>query len=163
GVLPGRSALPRPGGAEPATAHTGGGARPPGASPGLARSRPARGPGEPEPRVPAPAAGQARHRRARQRVRRRAGAPAAGLEPRLAAALLDTSPTEAGELLGRLVDEQVLELVGDSRYGFHDLIALFAEEKLDLDEPRPARDAALERALRLYLQAAARRAALLDP
>jgi len=48
---------------------------------------------------------------------------------RLAAALLDRSADRAVQLLDELVDEQVLEIFADRRYGFHDLIGLYADEK----------------------------------
>jgi NB-ARC domain len=55
----------------------------------------------------------------------------------LAGALVDTSSDEAEELLERLVDVRLLEEVGEERYRFHDLLRLFARERLEADETPP--------------------------
>lgn len=62
------------------------------------------------------------------------------IAPWMAAALLDIEVEDAEELLERLVETQLLlpgggDLTGGLRYRFHDLMRLFAREKLrDLDE-----------------------------
>ncbi|QFZ21606.1 AfsR/SARP family transcriptional regulator [Saccharothrix syringae] len=68
----------------------------------------------------------------------------------VAAALLDVDLMGAADLLERLVDAQMLELVaidvtGTPRYKFHDLIRLFAKEQLEQVEEADERRAALRR------------------
>jgi tetratricopeptide (TPR) repeat protein len=84
--------------------------------------------------------------------------------PSMAAALLDCTRDEAVTVLDLLVRKQVLELVDDQpqRYGFHDLIGSFANERLEREERSEERHEAHERALRVYLREAMRHAALLD-
>ena len=82
--------------------------------------------------------------------------------PSMAAALLDCSRDEAVDMLDRLVRQQVLEMVDYDRYAFHDLIGLFANERLEQEELTEERHVAHERALRVYLREAMRHAALLD-
>jgi hypothetical protein len=67
-----------------------------------------------------------------------------------AAALIESEPAEAEALLEHLVDAQLMELFAERRYGFHDLIGLYAQERLRAEETPEDRDAALERALRVY-------------
>lgn len=57
------------------------------------------------------------------------------IAPWMAVALLDTDPDTAEEVLERLVDAQLLrsagpDLAGTFRYRFHDLVRLYAREKL---------------------------------
>ncbi|MFT7834595.1 BTAD domain-containing putative transcriptional regulator [Saccharothrix sp. BKS2] len=68
----------------------------------------------------------------------------------VAAALLDVELMRATDLLERLVDAQMLELVaidvtGTPRYKFHDLIRLFAREQLEQHEEEDERRTALRR------------------
>jgi DNA-binding SARP family transcriptional activator/tetratricopeptide (TPR) repeat protein len=70
---------------------------------------------------------------------------------RSAAALLDTSPREAEELLEVLTDARLIEVtgpdeVGQRRYRFHDLVRLYAKELAEAEETDQARTAALSRA-----------------
>lgn len=83
----------------------------------------------------------------------------------VAAALLDVPSSAAEELVDGLVDARLLDVVGrdaigQTRYGFHDLIRVYARERAAAEEPEDERRAALERALGAYLhfvdQAAAR-------
>lgn len=74
----------------------------------------------------------------------------------VAAALLDRPVEQAADLLERLVDAQLLEPAGEDpsgeiRYRFHDLLRVFARERLRDEEPPESRQAALNRALRAYL------------
>jgi DNA-binding SARP family transcriptional activator/tetratricopeptide (TPR) repeat protein len=68
-----------------------------------------------------------------------------------AAALLDCSLKEAEETLERLVDVQLLNICGtaegETRYCFHDLIRVYARERVLDTEPEPERTAALRRLL----------------
>jgi DNA-binding SARP family transcriptional activator len=80
----------------------------------------------------------------------------------LAGALLDRRE-EAEEMLERLVEAQLLEIASEGagglvRYRFHDLLRVYARERLKDEEPEAARRAALERALGAYLAAAERAA-----
>ncbi|GAA1298487.1 hypothetical protein GCM10009634_55070 [Saccharothrix xinjiangensis] len=68
----------------------------------------------------------------------------------VAAALLDVELMRATDLLERLVDAQMLEMVaidvtGAPRYKFHDLIRLFAREQLEQHEEEAERRTALHR------------------
>jgi len=70
----------------------------------------------------------------------------------LCAALVDQPIGHAGDLLDDLVTAQLIETAGigsgvDSQYRFHDLIRVFARERLAAEEPAAERKAALERAL----------------
>ncbi|HEU5473373.1 MAG TPA: BTAD domain-containing putative transcriptional regulator [Actinophytocola sp.] len=68
-----------------------------------------------------------------------------------AAALLDTTPAAAEEVLESLVDAQLVDVVqfpdAAPRYRLHDLIRVYAAEKLHEGEPEAARVAALRRVL----------------
>ena len=82
----------------------------------------------------------------------------------LSAALLDQPPADAEDLLDELVNAQLVEIDGTgsgvhSQYRFHDLIRVFARERLAAEEPAAERMAALERALGalLYLAEEAHR------
>ena len=81
----------------------------------------------------------------------------------LAAALLDAEQDEAEELLERLAEVQLLEPVGDERYGFHDLLRIFASERLETDEAADTGRLAAARALRWYLETADAASTLLQP
>jgi DNA-binding SARP family transcriptional activator len=75
----------------------------------------------------------------------------------VSAALLDQPPLEAGDLLDELVNAQLIEVVGtglQSQYQFHDLIRVFARERLAAEEPVAERMAALERVLGALLHLA---------
>jgi DNA-binding SARP family transcriptional activator/predicted negative regulator of RcsB-dependent stress response len=79
----------------------------------------------------------------------------------VAASLLDAEPPEAEELLERLVDAQLVEAAGEDhagqqRYRLHDLLRVFAWERLDAEEPVPGRSASLERVLRASMLLAER-------
>ncbi len=82
----------------------------------------------------------------------------------MSAALLDQPPTDAEDLLDELVSAQLVETTGPgsgvhSHYRFHDLIRVFARERLAAEEPAAEQTAALERALGalLYIAEAAHR------
>lgn len=70
----------------------------------------------------------------------------------LSAALLDLPITESQDLLDDLADAQLIETTGTGRgihsqYRFHDLIRVFARERLAAEETAQQRRAALKRAL----------------
>jgi DNA-binding SARP family transcriptional activator/tetratricopeptide (TPR) repeat protein len=73
----------------------------------------------------------------------------------IAAALLDTDLDEAEDLLELLVDAQMLDAVattvGATRYRFHDLIRVYAQERLAESERPEDRRAAIERMLGYWL------------
>ncbi|MCT2583175.1 AfsR/SARP family transcriptional regulator [Actinophytocola gossypii] len=68
-----------------------------------------------------------------------------------AAAALDTELRTAQDLLDELVDVHLLDVTGtpngQARYGFHDLIRAYARERAEVEEPVPARHAAVVRVL----------------
>jgi DNA-binding SARP family transcriptional activator len=70
----------------------------------------------------------------------------------MSAALLDMPLPDAEDLLDDLINAQLIETTGTSsgvhsHYRFHDLIRVFARERLAAEEPAAERKAALERAL----------------
>jgi DNA-binding SARP family transcriptional activator/predicted negative regulator of RcsB-dependent stress response len=84
------------------------------------------------------------------------------------ASLLDAEPPEAEELLERLVDAQLVEAAGEDpagqqRYRLHDLLRVFARERLEDEEPAPARLAALEQVLEASMLLAEHADSLLVP
>jgi tetratricopeptide (TPR) repeat protein/transcriptional regulator with XRE-family HTH domain len=75
--------------------------------------------------------------------------------PWMLAALLDVPAPDAEEIAERLADAQLLDTVGEDaagqiRYRCHDLLRLFARERLATDETPDIRRAALERTLQIY-------------
>jgi tetratricopeptide (TPR) repeat protein len=89
----------------------------------------------------------------------------------VATTLLDVDPTEAEELIGRLIDAEVLEVAqtaqetpnGQVRYRFHDLLRILARERLWSEEPPEAQESMLHRALGTYLGLANRANERLEP
>ncbi|WP_329254906.1 NB-ARC domain-containing protein [Actinoallomurus sp. NBC_01490] len=68
-----------------------------------------------------------------------------------AAALVNTTPPTAQDLLDDLVDVRLLRVtissaVGGVRYGFHELVRIYARERAEVEEPAESRRAALARA-----------------
>jgi DNA-binding SARP family transcriptional activator/tetratricopeptide (TPR) repeat protein len=108
-------------------------------------------------------------RQAERRLFRLLGVLAAPSFPAwVAAALLDTDPTHAEGLLERLVDAQLVEAAGQDpagqlRYRLHDLLRVFARERLEAEEPAMGQRASLERLLDAYLTLAERADVLLEP
>jgi DNA-binding SARP family transcriptional activator len=87
--------------------------------------------------------------------------PAADPAAWVVAALLGTQEREAEDVLRRLVDDQLLDVVGRDaagqvRYRLHDLLRLYAGERLAAEEPPDARAAALRRAVEAAAAAVAR-------
>jgi len=73
----------------------------------------------------------------------------------VAAALSDTTPEAAEELLETVIDAHLLEAASTpGRYRFHDLLRLYAREQLKADETSHHRDAARRRMLEWYLDTA---------
>ncbi|MGH3760476.1 AfsR/SARP family transcriptional regulator [Actinophytocola sp.] len=72
-----------------------------------------------------------------------------------AAALLDIDPYDAAEVVENLVEAQLLDTVrypGERlRFRFHDLIRVYASERLDADESGEERSAAIRRLLGAWL------------
>ncbi|WP_211770392.1 AfsR/SARP family transcriptional regulator [Kutzneria sp. CA-103260] len=71
-----------------------------------------------------------------------------------AGALADVTEDEARQQLDELVRAHLLELRGDGRYQFHDLLRVYAVERADNDETAAERDAAVRRSVSWYLHAA---------
>jgi tetratricopeptide (TPR) repeat protein len=75
--------------------------------------------------------------------------------PWMVSALLDVPAPEAEEIAERLADAQLLDTAGEDaagqiRYRCHDLLRLYARERLAADETPATRRAALERTLQAY-------------
>jgi tetratricopeptide (TPR) repeat protein len=86
----------------------------------------------------------------------------------VAATLLEVELAEAEGLLERLVDAQLVEAAGQDqagqlRYRLHDLLRVYARERLQVEEPKPAQGASLERLLQTYLALPEQADALLEP
>jgi DNA-binding SARP family transcriptional activator/predicted negative regulator of RcsB-dependent stress response len=86
----------------------------------------------------------------------------------VAAELLDAELAEAECLLERLVDAQLVEAggqdqAGQLRYHLHDLLRIYARERLQSEEPTAGQRASLERVLQTYLALAEQADALLEP
>lgn len=84
----------------------------------------------------------------------------------IAAVLMECEPDTVFDTLERLIDLRLLEPAGEARYRFHDLMRLFAREKLQEEEPSDQLRAASSRAERWYLTASGvhfyQQAAILD-
>ncbi|GAB3678023.1 BTAD domain-containing putative transcriptional regulator [Saccharopolyspora tripterygii] len=72
------------------------------------------------------------------------------------AALLDTNQFDASDVLEELVEARLIDIsdAHGQRFGWHDLIRIYAQEALTEDEPESERDAALRRLLGAYLSLA---------
>jgi tetratricopeptide (TPR) repeat protein len=86
----------------------------------------------------------------------------------VAATLLEVDLAEAERLMEGLVDAQLVEAAGQDqagqlRYRLHDLLRVYARERLQFEEPTAAQRASLERLLRTYLALAEQADALLEP
>ncbi len=85
---------------------------------------------------------------ARRLFRRLALLDMPGFSGWLSVALLDGAVADAEDALDDLVRAQLIEAAGPpGHYRFHDLIRVFALERLAAEEPAAERDAALQRAL----------------
>jgi len=94
--------------------------------------------------------------------------PAADFPAWVVAALAGTDLASAESTVERLVDMQLVQAAGRGRcgqlrYQLHDLLRVYAAERLDIDEPRPEREAALDRLLGAYLDLARLADAALQP
>ena len=63
----------------------------------------------------------------------------------VAAALTDEDPAAVKDAMEELVDAQLLEVVAPGQYRLHDLLYLFAQERLAAEEPEALQEVALER------------------
>jgi tetratricopeptide (TPR) repeat protein len=81
--------------------------------------------------------------------------PGRTIGPDLAAALTGGFPTEAGRILAELAASHLLTRVSDGRYGFHDLIRLYAQERVRAEDGTQACADAEDRLLDWYLAIAA--------
>jgi hypothetical protein len=90
--------------------------------------------------------------------------PELAFAPRVAAALTDTTREQAEELLEALVDAQLVETASaPGRYRFHDVLRLYARERVQTDETDLDRDAAQRRMLTWYLDNVTAAAQVLTP
>jgi transcriptional regulator with XRE-family HTH domain len=83
--------------------------------------------------------------------RRLAHVPGVSFTAPTAAVLTGSDPDDASDRLDELVELGLLQHDGPDRYRFHDLIRLFARERLTVEEPPGARAATRER-LERYLR-----------
>ncbi|WP_017569709.1 ATP-binding protein [Nocardiopsis halotolerans] len=82
--------------------------------------------------------------------------PGPEFSPGAAAALTDTSLPETRRLLDRLTRANLVERPREGRYRLHDLVRLYAVERVDAEEGRKAKSEAVGRVARWYTHAAAR-------
>ena len=80
-----------------------------------------------------------------------------------AAALVGTSPESAAQLLDRLAGAHLLGQHAPGRFGFHDLLRLYARGRTEAEDSEPERQAALGRLLDWYLHTTAATTQLLYP
>jgi transcriptional regulator with XRE-family HTH domain/tetratricopeptide (TPR) repeat protein len=80
-----------------------------------------------------------------------------------AAAMLGVPPDSAEQVLELLVDAHLLQSAAPGRYRFHDLLRVYAAERVQAEEDTAARDEAVRRMLSWYLRTAAAAAVLIDP
>ena len=80
-----------------------------------------------------------------------------------AAALLDAQPDQAREWLRELSSNHLIQVTGEGRYSYHDLVRVFAARCAARYEPATEVAAARHRALRWYLAAVARASGLIAP
>jgi tetratricopeptide (TPR) repeat protein len=76
------------------------------------------------------------------------GLPGVNFGLKILAVVMEQEESQIEEGLGRLLEAQVLELRGDGRFGWHDLMRLFAREQLTESE----REIVLDRGLTWYCQ-----------
>ncbi|WP_238008539.1 helix-turn-helix domain-containing protein [Dactylosporangium sp. AC04546] len=80
-----------------------------------------------------------------QLFRRLAHVPAADFAAPLAAVLIEAALPDAQDRLEDLVEVGLLQTEGVDRYRFHDLIRLYADERLHAEEPSDTRTVTIER------------------
>jgi tetratricopeptide (TPR) repeat protein len=80
-----------------------------------------------------------------------------------AAALINTTPTQARRLLETLGGTHLIEETERDRYRFHDLLRVYATERAQEEEPDHDRDAAVRRVLTWYLHTGDAAAHVLNP
>lgn len=99
----------------------------------------------------------------RRLFRRLASLPGRDFCVHAAAAVAAVPVPDAAEILEALLDEHLLDDAGLGRYGWHDLVALFARERFLADEDAAARDIAVRRGLESYLLTADRARRIAQP
>jgi DNA-binding transcriptional ArsR family regulator len=82
--------------------------------------------------------------------------PGAEFSAGAASALADTPLPQARRLLDRLARSHLVERLREDRYRLHDLVRLFAVERVDAEEGAEATEEAVGRVARWYTRAAAR-------
>ena len=80
-----------------------------------------------------------------------------------ASALLGESEVATGDALDALVDAHLLESPEPDRYGFHDLLRVYAADRARTQETEQRRDDAVTRLLTWYLHTAEAAAAVISP
>ncbi len=85
------------------------------------------------------------------------------ISPPAAAALFGVPVDQAEQAMETLVDGHLLQAPSTARYRFHDLLRVYAAERVIAEEPAPARDDAVRRMLQWYLHTAARACRVVNP
>lgn len=94
--------------------------------------------------------------------RRASVIPGADFDAALVAAAAGTDPDAAGQAAEELVDAGLLVPLGE-RYRFHDLVRLYAQERLDSDDPASCRTGAHARVVSWLLRRTEQAGALFEP
>ncbi|MFI0797094.1 BTAD domain-containing putative transcriptional regulator [Micromonospora rubida] len=69
-----------------------------------------------------------------------------------AAVLIETDEADAEDTLQDLVDGNLVQVFGDGRYRYHDLLRLYAARRADAEDPAGERSAGMRRLLDWYLE-----------
>ncbi|GIM97588.1 AfsR/SARP family transcriptional regulator [Paractinoplanes toevensis] len=88
---------------------------------------------------------------ARRLFRRMSLAPGADIGVHGAGALLGVTPAQAHRVVGSLADAHLVDEPRPARFTMHDLIRLYAAERLESDEPAAGRAEAADRLMDWYL------------
>jgi DNA-binding SARP family transcriptional activator/tetratricopeptide (TPR) repeat protein len=89
--------------------------------------------------------------------------PGESVSLQAAAALLGEPDDDVAEMLESLFDVNLLESPAPDWYRFHDLLKVYAQERAQAEEPEAARDEAVSRLLRWYLDTARAAADTVSP
>ncbi|MBF9131677.1 tetratricopeptide repeat protein [Plantactinospora sp. S1510] len=100
---------------------------------------------------------------ARQLFRRLGLMPCPDVNIESAAAIGDVTSAEAAVTLGLLARVHLLEQRGPRRFGYHDLLCLYARERAHAEEEEPARQAVVTRFYDYYLEMVDSAANVLHP
>jgi tetratricopeptide (TPR) repeat protein/transcriptional regulator with XRE-family HTH domain len=100
---------------------------------------------------------------ARRLFRRLGLIPCPDVSTETTAVIGEVSPAEAAVTLGLLARAHLIEARGPSRFGYHDLLCVYARERAQLEDEAPARQAVTNRLYDYYLRMVDGAATVLHP